>query len=65
MSAKFSVGSKVKHPECTENGVVHPAGTGTVETVTEINGQFVYRVKCDHSGNVLSTNFKESELSPQ
>lgn len=63
MSAKFSVGSKVKHPAADDKSF--PAGCGTVECVEPwaTGSSYSYKVKCDKTGKVLPALFKESELT--
>ncbi len=62
--AKFKVGDHVKHPAAPDGS--HPEGEGTVETVTPAKTSAdtaTYKVKCDSTGAVLATEFKESELT--
>ncbi len=62
-TAKFKVGDKVNHVADPKN--VFPAGTGTITAVNPLGSGsgFSYKVKCDKTGIVIDTDFKESELT--
>ncbi len=59
MAAKFGNGSKVKHPVVGS----HSAGTGTVVSSREEDGKVLYKVKCDHSGQVIDSDIAEADLA--
>lgn len=59
----FKVGQKVKHVAACDG--CFPEGTGTVECIHCCNkdGEALYGVKCDKTGEVLKHLFKECELT--
>ena len=61
--AKFKRGDKVSHVADPKN--VFPAGTGEIVAVNPLGSGtgFSYKVKCDKTGIVIETDFKEAELS--